>query len=115
MARLLGRLAAAILRNPKVFIWPQFIVFLGCVVYTVLFLKTDMNRDNLVGPNQKYHQFYLALKHRRNVKLHAGYMLATPLILFESPFSRVIDAHLPWLNVIGSEGPQALLDTILEG
>ena len=38
--------------------------------------------------------FYLALKHRRNVKLHAGYMLATPLILFESPFSRVIDAYL---------------------
>ncbi|MCE2841565.1 MAG: hypothetical protein ACK44O_15795 [Novosphingobium sp.] len=57
--------------------------------------------------------FYLALKHRRNVKLHAGYMLATPVILFESPFSRVLDMHLPWLNVIGSEGPQAVLDTIL--
>lgn len=56
--------------------------------------------------------FYLALKHRRNVKLHAGYMLATPLILFESPFSRVIDAYLPWMNVIGSEFPQAILDTI---
>lgn len=59
--------------------------------------------------------FYLALKNRRNVKLHAGYMLATPLILFESPFSRVIDAYLPWLNVIGSEGPQALFDTIVVG
>lgn len=57
--------------------------------------------------------FYQALRHRRNVKLHAGYMLATPLILFESPFSRVIDAHLPWLNVIGSEGPQSLFDTIV--
>ena len=57
--------------------------------------------------------FYLALKHRRNVKLHAGYMLATPVILFESPFSRVLDMHLPWLNVIGSEGPQVVLDTIL--
>lgn len=59
--------------------------------------------------------FYLALKHRRNVKLHAGYMLTTPLILFESPFSRVIDAFLPWLNIIGSEGPQAVLDTIAIG
>jgi hypothetical protein len=59
--------------------------------------------------------FYLALKHRRNVRLHAGYMLATPLILFESPFSRVIDAFLPWLNIIGSEGPQAVLDTIVIG
>lgn len=57
--------------------------------------------------------FYLALKHRRNVKLHAGYMLATPVILFESPFSRVLGEHLPWLNVINSDGPQQVLDTIL--
>jgi hypothetical protein len=57
--------------------------------------------------------FYLALKHRRNIKLHAGYMLATPLILFESPFSRVIDAYLPWMNFIGSEGPRNVLDTIV--
>lgn len=57
--------------------------------------------------------FYQALKHRRNIKLHAGYMLATPMILFESPFSRVIDEMFPWMNVIGSEGPQALLDTIV--
>jgi hypothetical protein len=56
--------------------------------------------------------FYLALKHRRNVKLHAGYMLATPLILFESPFSRVMDSYLPWMNVIGSDFPHAILDTI---
>jgi len=57
--------------------------------------------------------FYNALKHRRNIRLHAGYLLATPLILFESPFSRVIDRFIPWLNVIGSEGGQAVLDTIL--
>lgn len=56
--------------------------------------------------------FALALKHRRNVKLHAGYMLATPLILFESPFSRIIGNYLPWLNVINSDGPHWVLDTI---
>lgn len=56
--------------------------------------------------------FFLALKHRRNVKLHAGYMLATPLILFESPFSRVMGEFLPWMNVIGSDFPHAILDTI---
>jgi hypothetical protein len=56
--------------------------------------------------------FYGALKHRRNVKLHAGYMLATPLILFESPFSRVMGDYLPWMNVIGSQFPHAILDTI---
>jgi hypothetical protein len=57
--------------------------------------------------------YYLALKHRRNVRLHAGYMLASPIILFESPFSRILGDHLPWLNFIGSQGPQEVLDTIL--
>jgi hypothetical protein len=57
--------------------------------------------------------FYLALKHRRNVRLHAGYMLASPIILFESPFSRVMAEFLPWLNVIGSDGPHGVQDTIL--
>ena len=56
--------------------------------------------------------FYQALKTRRNVKLHAGYMLATPLILFESPFSRVMDQFFPWMNFIGSEGFHAVQDTI---
>jgi hypothetical protein len=59
--------------------------------------------------------FYLALKNRRSVRLHAGYMLATPLILFESPFSRVIGMYVPWMNVIGSDGPHAVLDTIVIG
>lgn len=57
--------------------------------------------------------FYQALKTRRTVKLHAGYMLATPMILFESPFSRAMDSFFPWMNVIGSEGPHGLLDTIV--
>lgn len=57
--------------------------------------------------------FHLALRHRRNTRLHAGYMLATPMILFESPFSRIMGEHLPWMNVIGSEGPRAVLDTIV--
>jgi hypothetical protein len=56
--------------------------------------------------------FYLALKHRRNVKLHAGYMLATPMILFESPFGRLMDQYIPWLNVIRTEGPHEVLSSI---
>lgn len=59
--------------------------------------------------------FYLAMKHRRNVKLHAGFMLATPMILFESPFSRIIGNYMPWMNVIGSEGVQSLFDAIVIG
>src|ERR1017187_4994934 len=59
MARLLGRLAAGGIRHPHWFFWPQVALFVFCVAYTVLFLKADMNRDNLVGPNQKYHENYL--------------------------------------------------------
>lgn len=57
--------------------------------------------------------FYHALKNRRNVKLHAGYMLATPIILFESPFSRVMGEYFPWMvNVIGSPDIHAVQDSI---
>lgn len=56
--------------------------------------------------------YYQALKNRRNVKLHAGYMLATPLILFESPFGRVMGQYFPWVNVIGSEEIHAVQDLI---
>ena len=57
--------------------------------------------------------FYQALKNRRNVKLHAGYMLATPAILFESPFSRAIDLYFPWMDFLSSEGPRDVLDVII--
>ena len=42
--------------------------------------------------------YYRALKYRRKVWVHSGYMLATPLILFESPFSRVLGHWVPPLN-----------------
>jgi uncharacterized protein len=62
LGRCLAWLAAVVIRHPRAFFWPQIFLFLGCVAYTVFFLKADMNRDNLVGPNQKYHQNYLALQ-----------------------------------------------------
>ena len=62
LARALGRLAAAILRHPNLFIWPQVVLFVLCLFYTLANLRADMDRDNLVGPNQKYHQNFLALQ-----------------------------------------------------
>src|SRR5690242_15230550 len=62
LARVLAWLAAAIFRHPRWFIYPQAGLFLLCVVYSWACLKTDMNRDNLVGPNQKYHQNFLNLQ-----------------------------------------------------
>jgi hopanoid biosynthesis associated RND transporter like protein HpnN len=62
LARLLARLTVAVCRHPRWFFYPQVALFLVCVLYTIGFLKADMNRDNLVGPNQKYHQNYLRLQ-----------------------------------------------------
>jgi hopanoid biosynthesis associated RND transporter like protein HpnN len=62
MARLLGRLAAAVLHHPRWFLWPQVGLFVLCGAYAACFLKADMNRDNLVGPNQKYHKNFLAFE-----------------------------------------------------
>ena len=47
--------------------------------------------------------YYRALKHRRKVWVHSGYMLATPLILLESPLSRVFTTWVPGLTI---QGPQ---------
>jgi len=47
--------------------------------------------------------YYRALKFRRKVWVHSGYMLATPLILFESPFSRAMGMVVPAFQV---HGPQ---------
>ena len=45
--------------------------------------------------------YYRALKYRRKVWVHAGYMLSTPLILFESPFSRAAAFVFPPSQVKG--------------
>ena len=62
LARLLGKLAAAVIRHPRWFFWPQVALFIASILFTVAFLQFDMNRDNLVGPNLKYHQNFLALQ-----------------------------------------------------
>ena len=56
--------------------------------------------------------YYRALKYRRKVWLHSGYMLATPLILFESPFSRMLGSWVPWLAVQGPTDISGILATI---
>ena len=57
--------------------------------------------------------FYRALKHRRKVWLHAGYMLATPLILWESPFSRLMIEFVPGLAVAGPQDFPRILQSII--
>jgi hypothetical protein len=45
--------------------------------------------------------YYRALKYRRKVWVHAGYMLSTPLILFESPFGRAASFVVPAFKLNG--------------
>ncbi|HEV2436516.1 MAG TPA: MMPL family transporter [Verrucomicrobiae bacterium] len=62
LARLLGKVTAMVFRHPRWFVYPQVVLFVVCVVYTAGYLKADMNQDNLVGPNQRYHRNYLELQ-----------------------------------------------------
>ena len=62
LARLLGRLAAAVIRHPRRFVWPQLALLAASIAVTVAFLQFDTNRDDLVGPNLKYHRNFLELQ-----------------------------------------------------
>jgi hopanoid biosynthesis associated RND transporter like protein HpnN len=63
IGRLLSRLTRAVYRHPRWFLWPQVVLFVVCVVYALPkpygHLDFDMDRDHLVGPDQKLHQNYL--------------------------------------------------------
>jgi hypothetical protein len=56
--------------------------------------------------------YYRALKYRRKVWVHSGYMLATPLILFESPLSRVFGSWMPGLTIRGPQDFHLIIPTI---
>ena len=56
--------------------------------------------------------YYRALKFRRKVWVHSGYMLSTPLILFESPFSRVMGMVLPAFAIRGPQDMHKLIPSI---
>jgi uncharacterized protein len=62
LARTLAWLAAAVCRHPRWFVYPQLALLLASIAFTVAFLQFDMNQDNLVGPNLKYHKNYLELQ-----------------------------------------------------
>ena len=62
MARLLGRLAVAVSRYRRWFVYPQLVLAVVCVIYTVKFLQFDTSRSSLVGANKRYHQNFLKFK-----------------------------------------------------
>lgn len=60
--RLLSLLAEAICRRPRLFIYPQVLLFGLSVWYSAEYLKFDFNRNNLVGSEQRHHRNFLRYK-----------------------------------------------------
>lgn len=60
--RCLKLLAAAVCRRPRWFIHPHWLLFAASLWFTVTHLEFDMNRNNLVGADKKYHRNYLRFK-----------------------------------------------------
>ncbi len=61
-ARILCRVANAVCRHPGWFVYPQALLALFCVVYTVSGLKLDMDRDHLIGPQMREHRIFLQFR-----------------------------------------------------
>ncbi len=57
--------------------------------------------------------YYRALRFRRKVWIHSGYMLTTPLILFESPFGRVLNGFMPGLAIRGPDDLHLIMPAIM--
>lgn len=59
LARVLGWVAAAVIRRPRWFFWPQVVLFFVCIAVTVKYLQFDTSRNDLVGGNHRYHHNFL--------------------------------------------------------
>jgi hopanoid biosynthesis associated RND transporter like protein HpnN len=59
LARLLGKLAASVHRHPCRFFWPQVLLFVVSIAYTVGYLHFDMDQNDLVSGSKRYHHNYL--------------------------------------------------------
>ena len=62
MARVLTWLARKVIRHRHWFFFPQVILTVLCVLYTVKYLHFDTSRNNLVGADKKYHRNFLNFK-----------------------------------------------------
>lgn len=52
-------LAEMVHRRPRVFFYPQIVLFLVCVCFTVYKLEFSTSRNDLVGSEKRYHQNFL--------------------------------------------------------
>lgn len=62
LVRLLRRLAEGVYRYPRLFFYPQVILFVVAIGYTRLNLGFSTQRNDLVGSDKTYHRNFLAYK-----------------------------------------------------
>ena len=62
VARFLARLAGVVIRWRFLLVYPQIILFVLAVLYTVKNLEFDVSRNNLVGSEKSYHKNFLRFK-----------------------------------------------------
>lgn len=62
LARVLRRLALAVIRHPRWFFWPQIVLAMACVVITIGFLKFDPDQGNLVSQKLTYQKIFRQLQ-----------------------------------------------------
>ncbi len=62
VVRMLKSLADSVFRYPRWFFYPQAVLFLASVLFTVRHLEFDTDRNHLVGQDKKYHQAFLKYK-----------------------------------------------------
>ena len=60
--RVLRWLSDSVRRYPRLFFYPQLILFVVSIFYTVDKLQFDTSRDDLVGAEKQYHKNYLRYK-----------------------------------------------------
>ena len=60
--RVLRWLAHSVYHYPRVWFYPQVVLFVLSIVYTVFNLEFNTSRNDLVGADKEYHRNYLTYK-----------------------------------------------------
>src|SRR6267378_195595 len=60
--RVLRLLANAVYRYPRLFFYPQLLLFVVSIAYTAMKLEFNTSRNDLVGAEKEYHKNYLRYK-----------------------------------------------------
>jgi len=60
--RVLRWFSNAVYRYPRLFFYPQLLLFFACIIYTIARLEFDTNRNDLVGAEKEYHRNFLRYK-----------------------------------------------------